>query len=179
MTPEPTKPERTGPSPVVILLSVFAALLMTCATAGYMFVNSERGQELVKGAQELVELVTQAQNAPGAEELRALGCDQAMIMDVGRMMQILGTLGGVDPPDLGEDVSDDTLMVLCSMNSSSAGAPTCEQIASTYAAASNATQPFVIFAGENEPESSEQACQGLYSPYGELLSELEEDPALQ
>ena len=157
--------------PLTILLGILGMLMLTCGVSGYLFLQSEQGRKLVAGAREAVALVEEAAQAPGAAELRDLGCDQALITTVGRMSGVLGTFLEKADLDLGDEVSDETMLVICNMQGSRGG-PGCASIASAYVAATDPAAPFVVLSGDRSgPERS--ACQGLYDRYGDKLKELD------
>ena len=105
---------------VVVSGVVFGIIVWRVAT-------SEEGKKLVNAVSSGAQLAAEAQNAPGTAELRALGCQQAMVMDAQKIGDIVGQFG-----DAGALKSGPHLVVTCDAGNA-AKAPTCDQVASTYA----------------------------------------------
>ena len=78
---------RTGPGPIdprggggalrtvgIVLVVLGGAALLVCAGGAYWLAQNET----VRAG---FDAIVASRNAPGAEELRAAGCDEAMVMD--------------------------------------------------------------------------------------------------
>lgn len=101
-----------------------------------------------------VHLATEGMRAPGTRELRALGCSQAIVVD---MQQLLGDAGSVRE-------GEPRYMVTCDV-AAGASAPTCERAAETYLRAAHGTDANVnvrvLRAGSVQPE-----CSRVFAPNG-------------
>jgi hypothetical protein len=93
--------------------------------------------------------------AKGTAELRALGCSNALVVDMQRLLGPTGKVRAGEP----------RYMVTCDVDSAS-DAPTCEKLASTYYGAVGGTADAnvcvrVTIAGANQP-----TCSRLFAPNG-------------
>jgi hypothetical protein len=176
MTPQqPINPQQ---APKKKMSGCLIALLVAGALAGlvcivssvalWMAARSESGKKIFSAIDQGVKLAQDGMNAPGAAELRAAGCPEALVMDMKAAMAIADTFvdGG-----LGEDAEMDYLSVNCSAPAGSkATLPTCDELAPIYAQAAPSERDFVVEVkrqGKQKPE-----CQKRYSGDGEFISEV-------
>jgi hypothetical protein len=178
-------PKRSGC--LVALYVLFGVGLFIVVAGGlalYVFLQSERGQQVVQVVKDGAEWLTVATQAPGTPELREAGCETAMVSsaisafevfsvfvpDEGKREEIRSQLeqdaGGYDLEELE--------LVICALPRFGGQAPPCDEIARTYASAVPAVPDsfyvLVVRQGADAP-----ACQGIYSPDGTLL----ESPKLE
>ena len=154
-TPGPIDEPKKMPLVVKILIGVavlVGILFVACVGAGVWFANSE-------GAKEFMEATIAAQSAPGTEELRDLGCTTAMVMTFGDVSGIVGGL--IEEADLG--VAPETPLVICQ---AATGAPTCDEVASTYLAAVSPGGPFSV-----QVEGSGAECQMFFDAAGNPIDD--------
>jgi hypothetical protein len=151
---------------VVALLVVGGVVVLCALVAGffaYRFVSSPDGQKVVSAVTSGAALVAESSNAPGTKELRALGCDNAMVIDAAKMQAIAQTFG-----DAGRVTADARLEIACQVSRGSSG-PTCDQVAGAYVAAvgGQAVAPFEVVVGANggKPE-----CTVRYAEDGKRLA---------
>ena len=161
------------------LFGIGLFLVVAGGIAAYFFFQSEQGQQILKVAQEGAEWVTVAAQAPGTEELRAAGCDTAMVSKAGSALDIFMTL--IPEPEkqeelraqleaeAGQESLDELLLVVCTLpRFSGSQPPSCDDLARTYGeAVPTAPESFyvlVIQQGESAPR-----CQGIYDAEGTLL----------
>jgi len=97
-------------------------------------------------------LAYDATNAPGAKELRALGCDQAMIINA----DDLAPLVGKPIPRV------EKIIVTCIGRSTSV--PTCDNAAMAYAHAAASPQAFVVTVRKTDGNADH--CMGRYAEDG-------------
>lgn len=95
--------------------------------------------------------------APGTDELRRLGCNPAIVIDMNRL---LGDAGAVRP-------GEPRYMVSCDVPG--AQPPTCERVAGTYFAALRDGAGGNVSVRVSRPGSSAPSCAQLYAPSGALL----------
>ncbi len=105
------------------------------------------GSEVAKGGM----------NAPGTSELRRLGCDPAIVLDMGRLF---GDAGAVRP-------GEPSYVVTCDVPGMEA--PTCEQVASTYFGAVGGSAVGNVSVGVAHPGATGPLCTQLYAPSGALI----------
>lgn len=119
-----------------------------------------------------IELAETMQNAPGAEELRAAGCSEAMVMSPEAIKGFAEAMGA-DKEDMGELESWKEELVICTRGDS-LSALDCPKVARVYAGSEGVTSErfgvTVQVEGQEEP-----ACQGIYSDKGERIGELNEE----
>jgi hypothetical protein len=132
----------------------------------YLFAHSTQGKQVLGTIGDMAELAVDAQHAPGAKEVAALGCDTAMAMDMDKMQRIMKERF---------DASASTLpafsvMVVCQVGMLGK-APSCEDVASTYlAAAGPPARGFV--ASVQRGGHSQPLCSTLYDPAGTKVKDL-------
>jgi hypothetical protein len=152
---------RTAAS-VITLLVVCGAL--TCGGAALWLFHSETGQELLAAASGTVEIAQAGLTAPGTDELRAAGCQTAMVVDFGSMLQLMAVL--VDEEEmqavLDEGIASDTPVVSCSVAGD--GGISCQGVARVYVEAVAPTQGFFVHL-----QGGDEDCEAAFDATGELL----------
>jgi hypothetical protein len=163
----PAPPPKKGMSGCMIAFIVVGAVgLVTAIVVGvalYFIVTSKSAQTAFKVIGEGTKMAQKGLTAPGTNELRALGCEQAMVLDLKEvgttMMDILdaGIDGGVP----------EGLMVTCQVRRGKI--PSCDDVASTYiTAVGTASADFTVSvqrSGDNHA-----ICEATYDTSGALLS---------
>src|SRR3954453_14536718 len=107
MTPNPARGAAPAAAPkkmsgCLIALMVFGALLsVSCLVGGFVVwraTQSDTGKKVFAAMGKGMEIAAKGMNAPGAAELREAGCPQAMVMDPGDVVEIVGEFfdAGVD-----------------------------------------------------------------------------------
>jgi len=139
-----------------LLFVVFVGVLV------YKALNSEQGQRVMKLAGSAIAMTQKATTAPGAAELRALGCTEAMVMDLEGFREIVEEAKG----EIRGNVPDD-LIVACNMGPL-APAPSCEQVAQTYLrAVGSPPKSFLVVVQRKGRQGSE--CGGRFDANGAAL----------
>jgi hypothetical protein len=119
-----------------------------------------------------MKIMKEAQTAPGTDELRKLGCDQAMVLDMQRLAKLAEGFndGGTPlPPDMPGK------LVMCVVGDTSS-APTCTAAAKTYLAA--VPTPTKRFAVTVEAQKNNKAqCSEVYDPTGKSLGQFDKSAA--
>ncbi len=137
-------PPKKGLSGCLIALLVVAGLVVVgVLIAGigvWKAVSSPEGQKIVKVIGEGAKLGEEARTAPGAQELRRAGCQEAMVLDPARMADLIRELGDGGPPT---DVTTQPRMIVCQVGVL-ASAPSCDALAATYVAAAHPSTPFHV-----------------------------------
>jgi len=181
---------ETGPPPqeprqrsgfltfLYLLLGLGAVLALVGGIALYVFFRSEQGQRVLELAREGSELLIEASQAPGTDELRGAGCEQALVARAGRILDLVRRFDpegaafgdGGEAMDLGS-LEGETPVVVCTQKAGSAGTPDCETAARLYASA-QAAQPdrFVVLMVTRQ--ESLAGCSGIYGPDGTRLADL-------
>jgi len=173
---QPSKGSGCSAAKVLIVLGLVfliggVALAGTCAWC--LATNPEvRKAGALLG--ETMRMGVAAASAPGADELREAGCEEAMVLDMRRVTKLTEELADELDDDAKVQVPEEPwqqLVVVCQYR---LGKPelTCEDVARTYGqAVPNAPEQFgaVVQAGF----SGKNVCQGVYGPDGRLVMPLE------
>lgn len=166
-------PKKKMSGCVIALLVVGALAGLVCIGSGiavWMAARSEAGKKLISAVDQGVKLAEGGVNAPGAAELRAAGCPQALVMDMKAAMAIADTFvdGGLE-----NDAELDYLSVSCSAPAgSTVKLPSCDELAPVYAKAAPSERSFVIEVrrqGSQKPD-----CNKQYSGEGEYVRDMDD-----
>ncbi len=103
------------------------------------------------------EVASAGMHARGTAELRELGCDQSVVID---MLQLLGDAGAVHE-------GEPRYMVTCDVTGP--GAPTCERAAAVYFGAIGSHSDGDVILRVSRAGSPEPLCSKLYAPSGAPL----------
>jgi hypothetical protein len=108
---------------------------------------------------------TEGMSAKGTTEMRQLGCEQALVVDMAR---VLGGAGRIEP-------GEPRWMVTCDVGAGGASAPTCERVASVYFGAVGAPEGNVCVR-VSSTGASKPTCSRLYAPNGADLGTFPRTP---
>jgi hypothetical protein len=124
-------------------------------------------RNVARAVKEGTEIFVEARSAPGTDELREMGCDEAMAIDFDRVLKLAERFndGGVTVPD--EQQPDK--LVMCQVRRAN-NAPTCTAVASTYLAAAPRPKGN-IWVMTQAQGSNERQCSRMYSPDGKDLGD--------
>jgi hypothetical protein len=132
------------------------------AYVSYKVATDKDVQNVMGAIGEAAQLATEAQQAPGTNELRAAGCEQALALDSARMQKLgdrfLDAGVSKQPAEVG-------FMVMCQMQSS-ATPPSCEDAVKAYVRGASPKDKFMLTVTAH----GAQTCGGIYSPSGALIS---------
>jgi hypothetical protein len=111
-----------------------------------------------RAAKAITAVAQEGLNAPGAAELRAAGCDAAVVMDLSKISSVF---------DAGASGGTPGVVISCSVNAGR-HAPACDDLAKTYVkAVGSARSSFVV---EVQPQgASRPECKKVYGPTGTFL----------
>lgn len=119
-----------------------------------------------------IELAENMQNAPGAEDLRAAGCSEAMVMSP-EVIKGFAEAMGAEKEDMSELENWKDELVICT-RSDSLSALDCPKVARVYAGSEGVTsERFGVIVQVEDQE--EPVCQGYYNDKGERVGELDEE----
>jgi hypothetical protein len=173
----PPRKQRSGwLTALYALFGLGLLLILGGAAAVYLFLGSEQGKQIVVAAKRGVELVATASKAPGAEELRAAGCEVALVDSAGTALEIILPLLPDDNAreDLQEKVEvetgqgvDSLMFVFCALPQLAVTTPDCSDLATVYGTAvESAPDSFAVVVAQQGRD--EPVCSGLYGPDGSL-----------
>jgi hypothetical protein len=145
---------------IVAGVVLFGGLIV--AVVVYRFVSSPDGKKIVSAVSSGAALLSEATSAPGTSELRALGCESALVIDAAKAQAIADSFTDAGTADLS---SAQPLQVICVRGRGpSAPAPACDTIAATYVkAVGRAAAPFAVSMGARGKEAE---CEASYAADG-------------
>jgi len=164
------------------LLGLGGVLLLVGGVGLYLFFRTEQGKKMVTIFREGTALLAEATLAPGTGELRGIGCETALVVPAGKIVDLFRQL---DPEGKTGDVGEgflgvaglpvETPVVFCVQKRGQAGTPDCASAAKVYA--SVLSPPPERFAVLMVPRNNDLAgCSGVYAPDGTRLTELPKPP---
>jgi len=173
--PMPVPPAAPAPkktSGCVIALFVMLGLAgIACLGGGialWVAARSDTGKQLLNAVDKGVKLAEKGVNAPGAAEVRAAGCPQAVVLDMKEMVDLVA--GFIDG-GLKDAEQPDGAMVLC-QGPWGSQLPDCDALAPVYAKAVSPTQPFTVEV--KTQNASKPACERRYHPDGTFFEEVKD-----
>lgn len=160
------------------LLGAFAVVALVGGVGLYLFLRTGEGKRLLAIAKEGSALISEAALAPGADELRGIGCETALALPAGRILDLLRQIGPESRTDAIEEsfvsaggLAPETPVVFCAQRRGHAGTPDCASAAKVYASA--VTPPPSRFVVLMAPRPGDLAgCSGIYAPDGSRLADL-------
>lgn len=171
--PPPERKKGIGRGCIVALV-VTGVIGLVCGGIvtwlGWEVYSNPDVQRVGRAIGEGIEVSQEAMNQPGTDELRAAGCDQAMVMLPEHMKRIVRAA----EPDGGlEDEPEFPPMVICQYQYGGDETLSCEQVATTYGDAL-ASPPPELGVQVQRQGSGRPICSGLYAPDGTLVGTLED-----
>lgn len=161
------KPPKKGLHGCVIALIIVGSIgLLGAIAAGialYALATSNAGKTAFKVLGEGTKIAQKGMTAPGTPEIRALGCEQAMVIDMKDFAVLMN-----DILDAGPDASAaGGLMVTCQVRGAKR-APSCDDIAATYVGVvGTASSQFVV--SVQRQGNGTPLCQSTYDETGALI----------
>lgn len=145
----------------VVLVVLFMVVL---GIGVWLIAQNPEVQRVGRAVRSSVAIATEAQNAPGAREVRALGCDQALVMgmeEFDRLAREIEGDGAAPPEEINAKV------VLCQFFREGQP-PSCDLVAQTYAAAvpDETDQLYVMV----QRLGNRNLCEAHYDPSGRRRS---------
>jgi hypothetical protein len=171
--PPPKKSSNRG---CLIALAIVGSLgllsVIGVAIAIYSIAQNEDVRKIASAVGEGMEIMKEAQTAPGTDELRKLGCDQAMVLDMQRLAKLAEGFhdgGTAMPPDMPGK------LVMCIVRETSS-APTCAATSKAYlAAVPTPTKRFAVTVEAQQNKKTQ--CSEVYDPTGKSLGQFDKSTA--
>ena len=163
----PQAPKKKGMNGCLLAALIFIACSVLGVVAIGFLIWREAGG-LLGGMKDLAALMIDAQSAEGAEEVRDLGCAQALVIDTEKLEGILVKLEAEiakkenrapKPPNISKDGA---FFVQCQVSGGTA--PTCDQVAKTFAKAASPKDKFLVSVQANNGSSTN--CSMAYQKDG-------------
>jgi hypothetical protein len=164
------------------LLGLGGVLLLVGGVGLYLFFRTDQGKKMVTVLREGTALLSEAALAPGTGELRSIGCETALALPAGKIIDLFrqldpnGKAGEVGQGFLAVgDLATETPVVFCQQKRGQAGTPDCASAAKVYGSVlSPPPERFVVLMA---PRSGDLAgCSGIYAPNGTRLADLPQPP---
>ena len=158
----PPAPRKSGHGCLIAIVIVVAVLLVLVIVVGVVVhraATSPEGRKVLGIVRDTARVVGESANAPGTKEIRDLGCDSAMVMDMSAWLRVFGADGGM-PRQQGQI----DRIVICGARLFGTP-PTCDRVAQTYVGAVGTVpgpfQAIVQRQGRNRP-----LCAACYDASG-------------
>jgi hypothetical protein len=172
----PNQPPSGSSSALKVLGIIFLVLLLLgivlVGSCVYCVASNPEVRKVGSVMSEMMRLGMEADKAPGAAELRAAGCQDAMVMDMRPLLEKVDALersGGQANFRRPEEEWQKT-SVFCGFESDAT--LDCAAVAKTYGAAVEGP-PHEFGVAVKVMHSTEPVCQGVYRPDGTLVKEIE------
>ena len=160
---DPQKPKRSGFRTLLyVLVGIGGLLVLTCG--GLILYASQN-----PAIRETISAAMEAQSAEGTEELRAAGCSQAAVMDIGAAMDALIEEAGEGAPG---EIGIPKLFVTCQRSSDAA--IDCDEVARVYLGSVGAREERFVAQVNGGGLSADLLCQVVYEGDGTRIGSLEE-----
>lgn len=167
--PQPP-PQRKSGRGCLIAVAVVGGLMLLSAlvlVVGFvLFAQSDVGKTTFKVIGEGTRIAQKGMKAPGAKEVRALGCDQALVIDASDIAEFMEILDAGDAAGMPQ-----TSFVSCQVSGMSK-APSCDDVATTYVTAIGGSAPNGFIVSVTRQGSSQPVCQSMYDEEGAFRSKV-------
>lgn len=154
---------------VVGILAVGFVLASLTFAAIYKWYSSPATQERLGAAKDFMRLMVVAAKAPGADELRKLGCDQAAVFTKEEAAAFMESLGKFAPKE--ERGTVEVPMIFCNVRVKKE--LTCKDLTLSYAAAVSEAPSEVLVLMQTQSFPQKVVCSGLYLKDGTLVEALQ------
>ncbi len=172
---------RSGPSGCLIAVFIGVGLIVLAVVVfviGFVrMVSDPEFKRKMAVGQSAIQVYVEAAKAPGAAELRALGCGQAMVIDANRLRQVARSLrpdagAEVEPARLPEVISP---VLVCQVVEEPRF--NCEDVVRTYVTAVPDAPPQMIAMIQiSRFGPVKNVCSGVYGSDGSFIKALTQDP---
>ena len=169
MRPAPTAPPAAPPKKIVsrgclvALLVVGGLAGLACLVGGLALWRASKDPDVQKVLGALgkgADLVLKGAKAPGAAELRAAGCEQALVLPLDEMLALASEF-----VDGGDQEDAEMGMAITCTTKADVGAPTCRGLAKIYVKAAAPTKPFMV--SVQSMAESKSLCDVTFDASGE------------
>lgn len=169
--PAPYPPKKKGMNGCLLAFLIFLGLGVVTTIGVGIWVWREFGS-MIGEVQEMTALSLEAAGAPGTQEVKNEGCDEAYAFDAKRLETTMNKLdaelakreGRAARPIAISGIGD--RIVACRVKSGKA--PTCPAVAKAYREGAKPTSPFLVMVGKNFDDKN-LSCAERYAPDGKSL----------
>ncbi len=151
-----------GPVTLIVLLAVAGAGVAR-------FASTEDGQRVFEGIKEGYALAVEGTTAPGAQELRDAGCQEAMVTTVSQLTTLVAAFvpEGEESEDLAAMTESQEVLLFCQVQAWNK-TPDCGELARVYGDAVEPAPAQVVVMVQKQGQS-DPVCSGYYVPDGTRL----------
>lgn len=145
---------------MLVVFGLFAAVGAVVFFIAYKIGTNKDVQNVMGALGDGAKIIAEAQAAPGTNELRALGCEQAFAIDAAKMQKLVGSFvdaGAAPPPEVER-------IVMCQVGAFGSP-PACDDAARAYVRGGHPTRKFMLTVSANKV----QTCGGIYDATGKSL----------
>jgi hypothetical protein len=153
---------------VAVAGGIVVLFVIVIVVAVVHFLGTKEGKNLASIVGEGAKIALQAQSAPGAREVRKVGCAQAAVMDTDAWVR-LARLGDQDASEPGKPPA--SVLVSCTGNLLRTP-PTCDDVSKAYLAAVP-PPPGRVLVQVLAPGDRRPRCSNLYEADGTFVEALE------
>jgi hypothetical protein len=167
--PQQAPPKKKSGSGCLIALAIVGGFVMLSVAVGafalYRVSQTKEGKMIFGVITETTKIMTEAQSAPGAAEVRALGCDQGMVLDMDKMQKLFSYLDASAPS------GEFSVMVMCQVGYGEDKPPSCDQVSRAYRSAAGA--PARGYLTTVQKQGGHAACSVLYDASGKKVRDVD------
>jgi hypothetical protein len=168
--PQQAPPQKKSGSGCLIALASVGGLVLLMVVVGgfvvYRFSQSKEGKMIFGVIGETTKIIAEAQSAPGAAEVRALGCDQGMVLDIDKTNKLFSYLDASAPPS-----GQFSVMVICQVGYTEDKPPSCDQVSHAYRSA--VAHPARGYIATVNKQGGHTVCSVLYDPSGKKVRDMD------
>ncbi len=171
-----TTSEKTGiPLVFKIMAGLMVLVALFIAMAVSFYRNCEECHKYTSIFMGVFGEMQTAMVAPGTKEMRELGCDQAMVIDMEKFAQFTEAFEEeAESEALDEELSGIT-MVFCQYGSIfDTDGPVCDEVVRSYISGANPTTEEELAVMVQHSNAEEPECAAFYSAEGEYLRPFDE-----
>ena len=162
-------PPKKGMSGCLLALLIVGGLFLVTSIGGGLWLYSEFG-EFMGAGKEMVEIAVEAEKAPGTKEMKAAGCDEALALDMKRLMAVMERFEkeiakreGRKQKPLDLDVKEAQHVLVCKVKLGDP--PACDKVAKAYADATSPQGNFLV----SVEKLGTAKCAERFDPKGKSL----------
>ncbi|MBW2274764.1 MAG: hypothetical protein JRG96_15965 [Deltaproteobacteria bacterium] len=158
------------------ILGALAAIWLLVLAGGVVYYqNCESCQAYVSEMGSTLVAIAESANSPAALEVKALGCDEAMVLPVEKIMGLLEPmLDEAESREMTSSEFSEITMVMCKQQSLTVpSGPDCSEVAMAYGrGAGDAVEPRILVTVQGSA-SRIRRCAGVYAPDGTRLGDMD------
>lgn len=168
----PAPPKKSSSSSCLVIALVVVGCAVLAIGSAAFFIWREAGG-LLGGMKDLAAIMIDAQSAEGAAEVRDLGCDEAMVVDTGKLEDVLTKLEAEiakkenRKPKPVDFKAEGSHLVICKVNAGKA--PTCDEVAKTFSKAASPRDKFLVSVSKG---SGSENCSMAYTKDGAQIGKV-------